>query len=650
MSSMYMRRSPENAFSNSKLTIIPSVISDNIKTKSSSMMKVGDQQYSTKSYLTDNTSGRASAKFQILLTTKDTFDRNSLLKSGAIKPAPPKLEVDRSGIVEHQSKRKTADFLWSSELETLGEAMDDDYEQGSSKRELKFQCTCREEGKNSGKIIIEAVSILSTALVGNNLDDEVGIKFDVEVSLRDTDVFSERNFERGSKVKLEIRALLLCIDPHSGGVIENRWTVNKEDSLTEIFLGMKALDMGISHALHEASPYFCETSALTLPSQPSRPLHLDILLSPAFTITVREVGGASSHRGVTLLSVILSHSNCHDETVTVTNIALHPGHSRLLNGLTEVENSTKGKNLHGETMPGGEDAVINMSQFVRWGYVSGTAPSLPLVLQPHEAVATIIEIHGRENMLERYFVSPVCVKAVVGEDDNDNRPQNQSDAVSNDKGTNKCMVAAIADATWTTARIASGLTDAFRVNMSVEKSVHAVGSQILVSLKVMNLSAEPRDLMLLMAKDEDKSDLSFEGGKPKERSSLQTEQKQETVRSERSMNSSIASSKIKEAPDLRNTINTAVLYEVNGYVFGVWGLSGDDDGTVRYNRDHELLAVDAALLLGEIRGQHSLEAELRFVPLRDGTLDVPNLKLYDRIQGKWYDCIHTLKIVVGSKQ
>ena len=37
-----------------------------------------------------------------------------------------------------------------------------------------------------------------------------------------------------------------------------------------------------------------------------------------------------------------------------------------------------------------------------------------------------------------------------------------------------------------------------------------------------------------------------------------------------------------------------------------------------HHRDHELLAVDAALLLGEVKGQHSIEAELRFfVPLRE---------------------------------
>ena len=652
--SSFHGRSPENAFSSSKLTIISSMTTVDSQPKSSSMIKISENHYSTKSYLRDSSSGRSSVSFQALLKTSDSFDRNSLIKSGAIKPAPPKLDVDNSGDVENNSRRKTADYLWSSELETLGEAMDDDYsEQKAQKRELQFQCTCKEDGINPGKVVIEAVSIISTALIGNDLDEEVGIRFDIEISLRDTHILTESKFEKGSKVELEIRALLLCTDPHSGSRDGRRWTTAKRDEkFTEILLGMKALDMGMSNTFHDSSPYFCEASTLILPPSSSRPLYLDILLSPAFTIDITEVGGASSHRGVTLVSVILSHSNCHDEIVTVTNIALYPGHSRLLkDGIKQNDTNSKDENIYGETMPGGEDAVINMSRCVRWGYASGTAPTLPLVLKPHEAVATVIEIHGRENMSQRYFESPVCAKAIVGDEYGSCHPHSETDTFWDDKGKHKSMVIASADATWTTTRMASGLTDAFRVNMSIEKSVHVVGSQILVSLKVMNLSSEPRDLMLLMAKDEDKSDVSFEGGKTKETDSLPTMQRQQDIISSgKSANSSIASSRVNDSPDTRNTVNTAVLYEVNGYVFGVWGLSGDDDGTVRYNRDHELLAVDAALLLGEVRGQHSLEAELRFVPLREGTLDVPNLKLYDRIQGRWYDCIHTLKIVVGSKQ
>ena len=79
----------------------------------------------------------------------------------------------------------------------------------------------------------------------------------------------------------------------------------------------------------------------------------------------------------------------------------------------------------------------------------------------------------------------------------------------------------------------------------------------------------------------------------------------------------------------QHNVNAAVSSEVNGCTFGAWGLTGEDDGAIRHNRDHESLAVDAALLLGEVKVQHTMQDELRFVLLREGTFDVPNLKLYD---------------------
>ena len=91
--------------------------------------------------------------------------------------------------------------------------------------------------------------------------------------------------------------------------------------------------------------------------------------------------------------------------------------------------------------------------------------------------------------------------------------------------------------------------------------------------------------------------------------------------------------------------NAAVVTESDGYTFGVWGISGHDDGTARLNRDHELLAIDTALVLGEVQGQHAVDAELRFVPLRVGRLKVPNWKLYDKAANRWYSCTHDLNIV-----
>ena len=57
---------------------------------------------------------------------------------------------------------------------------------------------------------------------------------------------------------------------------------------------------------------------------------------------------------------------------------------------------------------------------------------------------------------------------------------------------------------------------------------------------------------------------------------------------------------------------------------------------------------DTVLLFGEVRGQHSIKTELMFVLLGEGTLDVPNLRLYDDFMRKWYNFVHALYIVSVS--
>jgi hypothetical protein len=310
------------------------------------------------------------------------------------------------------------------------------------------------------------------------------------------------------------------------------------------------------------------------------PFSLQLSLTRALHISVKSVAGSSS--GKTLVSLTMMHSNSHDESVTISNIAFHPGHSRFKSSNEKMDQS----------MPGGQNVVIDMSKYVKWGFVGGTEPNLPLTIKRHEAYSTVLTIDAGEDLRSRSFFSPISVTAAV------------------DSGSS---VVESADAQWTTGRVAVEPADAFRIDLSLQQSSACyVGAPLVVALRVLNLSTETRDLMLLMAKDDEKS------------------------------NASLATPK-------HGSVNTAIVSEVNGYTFGVWGLSSDDDGTIRHNRDHELLAVDAALLLGEVKAQHSVDAELRFVPLREGTLDVPNLKLYDKTEGKWYNCMHMLKIVAAAK-
>jgi len=289
-----------------------------------------------------------------------------------------------------------------------------------------------------------------------------------------------------------------------------------------------------------------------------------------------------------------------------------------------------------------------MSRRVRWGFAPGSSLAFPLVLGPHEAFATVIQIDAGEDVRSRAFLSPISVSATIGDFNAcaESRSSSNINSVYSIQKKERERVMITADARWTSSRVGVENSDAFRVDMSLRGSLETidrrVGAPLIVSLRVLNLSMEPRDLMLLMAKD----------GEGRKSNGLRWERPVDKGRARRTGQRGNCRDKLlhhypeNAAHDKDNhRFNTAVVSEVNGYTFGVWGLSGDDDGTTRHHRDHELLAVDAALLLGEVKGQHSIEAELRYVPLREGTLDVPNLKLYDKKGMKWYNCVNTLQIV-----
>jgi len=351
------------------------------------------------------------------------------------------------------------------------------------------------------------------------------------------------------------------------------------------------------------------------------------------TLSIREVGGARAASGATLVSLTIAHSNHHPFPVTIHQIALHPGHSRR--GICGEDRSS---------LPGGAASIVDMARQVRWGYVKGTTPMLPLILQPHEAISTVLQMDASEHPSPPNHPNP-----------NNHPPNNHNHhppmlsaplTVLTEVHHQRTLMTS--QVHYTTSRIVSDMSDAFRMDMSLLDARYKVGAPLIVNVRVMNMSHQDRDLMLLMAKDEDKSRMTM------------LYPNRNMTNKEPYPSSGGGSSHVSRhshtshpptptpAAPTQHSVNTAVVSEVNGYTFGVWGLAGDDDGTTRHNRDHELLAVDAALLLGEVKGQHTMDAELRFVPLREGTLDVPNLRLYDKLSQKWYSCVHMLKIVAAA--
>lgn len=253
-----------------------------------------------------------------------------------------------------------------------------------------------------------------------------------------------------------------------------------------------------------------------------------------------------------------------------------------------------------------------MTKSVQWGYVPQTELSLPLLLHPGEAYSTILFVNAAEELTSRPFVSPISITGFIGGHKSD--ISLFGDVLTADE---PCRVVVAGDAHWTTELVAVEPADAFRLHMKVVRSVICRGEPMVVKLRIFNLSLESRNLMLLMAKDESKS---------------------------------IPATTENVLTSKEESVNAAVVSESDGYTFGVWGISADDDGTVRLNKDYDLLATDAAVVLGIVEGQHSVDAELRFVPLSLGQLKIPNWKLYDKATGNWYKCTHNLCMVAVERR
>jgi len=349
-----------------------------------------------------------------------------------------------------------------------------------------------------------------------------------------------------------------------------------------------------------------------------QPFDLTVVLTHALSIAARGVLPNSQTMGRTLVSLTIRHSNTHPEPVTITNIALHPGHSVEQHPKPGSGTLSTSKSPNGD---GGNNrkesvSVSDMSKIVKWTYAPQCDPNLPLQIAPNEAFSTIISVDATEDRRSRTFASPISVTAcvgtlaeVAGEAQEDDGGVRRRRGVRSSGGGNSIVVAS--QVNWTTCRAAVEPSDAFRLDMTLDENEKGVvGSPMTVHLEISNLSTDSRDLMVLV-------DNTGEVGK------------------------------------------TAVLSEVEGSKFGVWGLlAGVEDGvsnnsTVPAMRAaaaqsvaRELLTVDVALLVGELKGSASKKASLRFIPLKEGTLSVPNLKLYDRRRGRWYTAVHNVRLVV----
>lgn len=425
---------------------------------------------------------------------------------------------------------------------------------------LEAQSHAIDTKQKKSNVSVEGITILSSTVEGNSiiLDTEVIVRSSSKLDLK----------SKGKQVP-------------KPGVVKTRLNVaavlaNRSIPQRPVASGLVALELG--GGSRPLSGMAKNLSMLHAKHTKLGPLSVELSLTSALCLSATSVDGPSN--GNTMVSLTMQHSNTHSEPVTVTNIALHPGHSRQ-----------DSLSLTNKSMPGG--SVVDMSNRVKWGYVPQTAPELPLTLQPFEAFSIILNIQATDIASSKTYASPVSVTAVVGQDSlTSRRPQS----------------VVTTDAQWTTGRVAIEPSNAFRIELSLRESTCQVGAPFSVNCRVENLAEETRDLLLVMPK----------GGNE------------------------------NEDYDEDDDVNPPVVSDANGYSFGVWGLSsGDDKDALSFSKD-ELLAMDAAIMLGEVKGQQSVNAEIRFVPLKEGPLRIPDFKLYDKRDEEWYSCAHKLCVVASS--
>ena len=160
----------------------------------------------------------------------------------------------------------------------------------------------------SKAVVVEGVKILSC------LVEELTVCFQTEVTVRASNHHYESQGDLG------------VVEPHRLNVLTNLeitpiLTIKKMNRLQDSMdvPDLMALELGAipDHMQKESSARVHETRLSSMA--------LNVTLTHAFTIVIKSFQGPSL--GNTLISLSIRHSNSHSEPVTISNIALHPGHS-----------------------------------------------------------------------------------------------------------------------------------------------------------------------------------------------------------------------------------------------------------------------------------------------------------------------------------
>jgi hypothetical protein len=546
-----------------------------------------NEKWTTSSFYNDSTSGRSNVSLPLLLQFESLQDLDAFLANSCFYPPPV-----TSG----------SDVATAQAESTAGESGD---ASPAAPGELAKESRAGDKAKSSPRISIEA-KVNLTFGTGHALTATVE-----EVSITACHVLADKQVMHPSVVLHTDVGLCVARAKSNSGAGSTDPAAEGEDRCVDMS-GVK-INLEVTAVFWEPAEIVSGSAAVgRLASSagdildsfhPGQRLHRHgVLANPRGTSTrlakplvvqVTVTQALSLHvrcipgprPGYTFLAVVIRHSNTHTHDLTITSMALHPRATRMVPSVSTSPPSTERKEVQNATI-----STLDMSQSVKWGFVDpSTDPQLPLKLQRNETYSTVMFVDaishdGDATEVGRLYCCSFSVTAALGK--------------VQERGKH---IMASTNTDWSTRRSAVEPADSFRVTVAMNEDATGVagdhvaavvGTPLVLHVDIANLSVEARRIKL---------DVESCGGMDQWK----------------------------------------VYSDSDGCKFG---LVDANVGVV----DQELVAMDSALLLGEIAGRASTRAKLRLIPLREGTLCIPNINLVDEQTGRRYVCVHRLEAVVAA--
>jgi hypothetical protein len=240
--------------------------------------------WKTTSFFIDS-SGRSSFALPLQLSFASKQDLDVFLASDCLDPSP-------GNVVKEEEEQKT-----------------DDSSQQQSESFVGFEVKSYSVDESKA-VVVEGITILSCSV------EDLVVCFQTEVTVRASN--HQYDSPKDSSGMVDPHNLNILANLEVTPVLTIKKMNSKENSID--IPDRLALELGAipDHMQKESSARVHETRLASMA--------LNVTLTHAFTIAVKSIQGSSL--GKTLVSLTIRHSDSHSEPITISNIALHPGHSR----------------------------------------------------------------------------------------------------------------------------------------------------------------------------------------------------------------------------------------------------------------------------------------------------------------------------------